>query len=262
MDQNLFGVFYHPVISEMMDIKLTFMKDLLGISGLVILSILQNSCKTNIDNTIKDIDGNSYSTVTIGTQVWMKENLKTTRYQNGDLIGTTSLASLDISSEFSPKYQWAYDGDERTVSRYGRLYTWQAVTDSRKLCPAGWHIPTSAEWSDLTDYLTNNNYGFERSGKDIAKSLAAKSGWSTFPTAGSVGNDQTTNNGSGFTGIPGGYRNSTGSFSGCGLVGYWWSSSETTNTNSMSRYIRFGGKIVMVDSKSKAFGLNVRCLRD
>lgn len=88
-------------------------------------------------NTITDIDGNIYNTVTIGTQVWIKENLKVTRYRNGETIPTTT---ADISGETTPKYQWAYNGNQSNVSVYGRLYTWYAVTDSRGVCPTGWHL--------------------------------------------------------------------------------------------------------------------------
>ena len=103
--------------------------------------------------TVPDIDGNVYNTVTIGTQVWMAENLKTTKYRNGDLIGTTTPATLDISGESYTKYQWAYDGNESNVATYGRLYTWYAVTDTRNVCPTGWHVPTDAEWTTLTTFL-------------------------------------------------------------------------------------------------------------
>jgi uncharacterized protein (TIGR02145 family) len=85
--------------------------------------------------TVKDIDGNVYQTVTIGTQVWMAKNLMTTKYSNGDLIGTTTPAILNIEGESAPEYQWAYDGNENNVATHGRLYTWFVATDSRKVCP-------------------------------------------------------------------------------------------------------------------------------
>ena len=103
-------------------------------------------------DSVKDIDGNVYRTINIGTQVWMAENLKTTRYCNGDLIGTTTPATLDIESESAPEYQWAYDGNESNVTTYGRLYTWYVANDSRNVCSAGWHIPSDAEWTDLTEF--------------------------------------------------------------------------------------------------------------
>jgi uncharacterized protein (TIGR02145 family) len=105
------------------------------------------------DYIIDSRDNERYKTVKIGTQVWMAENLRTTKYRNGDFIGTTTPATLDISGESTPKYQWAYDGIESNVASYGRLYTWYAITDSRKVCPAGWHVPNSSEWNTLFAYL-------------------------------------------------------------------------------------------------------------
>ena len=100
--------------------------------------------------TINDIDGNLYQVDTIGKQTWMLENLKTTRYSNGDLIGTTTPATLDISGLSTPKYQWAYNGNESNVNTYGRLYTWYAVNDSRNVCPTGWHVPSKTELGSMT----------------------------------------------------------------------------------------------------------------
>lgn len=239
------------------------MKNFLIIPGLILLTILLHSCrKMEVDNTVKDIDGNIYSTVTIGEQVWMSENLRTTRYSNGDYIGTTSVSTLDISSETEPKYQWAYDGKEKNISSYGRLYTWYAIKDDRNICPTGWHIPSYNEWMTLSDYLTNNSYGFEGNGNDIAKSLAAQSGWVTVSTAGIAGNDLTSNNTSGFGALPGGYRQSNGTFYSFGMGGYWWSLNETSTMFASNRYIRFGGKSFNRGSNNKAFGFSVRCLRD
>lgn len=238
------------------------MNKLFGISGVIIIAIILNSCKKEIDTTVKDIDGNSYNIVTIGTQVWMKENLRTTRYQNGDLIRTTTQSAMDITNDPDPKFQWAYDGNERTTSEYGRLYTWSAATDIRNVCPAGWHVPDNKEWTILTDYLTKNGYGFDGGGNDIAKSVAAQEDWISIPTKGSVGNDQASNNASGFSGLPGGHRYETGTFQGFGLVGYWWSSTGTSPLNASSSYLRFGSRIVKRETQRGFFGLSVRCLQD
>jgi uncharacterized protein (TIGR02145 family) len=127
---------------------------------MVLVLILSNSCKkdnpTQPDkkpSTVTDGDGNIYGKVIIGTQVWLTENLKTTKYRNGDLIGTTTPAGLDIYDEVTPKYQWAYAGNEDNVATYGRLYTWYAITDTRNVCPTGWHVPSDAEWLTLENYL-------------------------------------------------------------------------------------------------------------
>jgi uncharacterized protein (TIGR02145 family) len=213
-------------------------------------------------NQLKDVDGNVYKTVKIGNQIWIAENLKTTKYRNGDLIGTTIPATLDISLEITPKYQWAYGGNESNVATYGRLYTWYAVTDSRNVCPIGWHVPTDAEWKTLTDYLTNNNYGYEGSGTDIAKSMAATLGWTTYGTAGTVGNDQASNNSSGFTALPSGYRLNSGTFNGIGSNSYWWSSTEYSAAGAYGRSMYYNSSGVGSFYDDKQNGFSVRCLRD
>jgi uncharacterized protein (TIGR02145 family) len=148
--------------------------------------------------TVKDIDGNVYKTVTIGTQVWMGENLKTTKYRNGDLIRTTIPATKGIESEPTAKYQWAYDGNESNVATYGRLYTWYAVTDKRNVCPTGWHVPTDIEWTTLTTYL---------GGVRVAGGKLKETGtthWQ-YPNTGAT-------NETGFTALPSGYRDSDGTY--------------------------------------------------
>jgi uncharacterized protein (TIGR02145 family) len=207
---------------------------------------------------LSDFDGNIYNAVTIGNQVWMKENLKTTKYRNGDLIGTTT---SDMRSESMPKYQWAYDGIESNVATYGRLYTWYAVTDTRNVCPIGWHVPTDAEWTILTDYLTANGYGFEGSGSDIAKSMAATSGWALSTVVGTSGYGQASNNSSGFTALPTGMRDLSAEFSSFDKITTWWSSSEYDSTFAYGRYMTYGFSDVFREHPYKAYGNPVRCLR-
>jgi len=211
---------------------------------------------------IKDVDGNLYKTVKIGEQWWMAENLKTTSYSNRDLIGTTDPVYKDISSETTPKYQWAYDGIEGNVATYGRLYTWQTVTDSRKVCPKGWHVPTDAEWTTLSDYLTNNGYGYGGDGDDIAKSMASTTGWDAYLTAGTVGNDQASNNSSGFTALPGGFRFDVGPCRDKGFGGLWWSTTEASLTNAWGRSMTCDLSILGRPYGVKNYGFSVRCLKD
>src|SRR5208283_1067517 len=96
---------------------------------------------------------NRYHTVVIGTQKWMIEDLKTTRYRNGDLIDTTTRVELRPGDEIAPKYQWADSGNDGNIATYGRLYTWYAITDNRNVCPTDWHVPTDAEWTTLVNFL-------------------------------------------------------------------------------------------------------------
>ncbi|OFX26037.1 MAG: hypothetical protein A2033_19550 [Bacteroidetes bacterium GWA2_31_9] len=198
--------------------------------------------------TVTDIDGNVYNTVTIGTQVWMKENLKVTKYNDGSDIGTTSSPNLNISSESNPKYLWAYNGLESNVADYGRLYTWYAVTDNRKVCPVGWHVPGTDEWTTLTDYLG----GTSTSGLKLRE--AGTSHW-TSPNTGA-------DNSSGFTALPGGYRHPNGTFYYMGGTGFWWSTTDAGGGYAYYRSLSssYAGTISMSNPKNVA--LSVRCLSD
>jgi uncharacterized protein (TIGR02145 family) len=183
----------------------------LRIVGIFLLVFLIYSCKKE-EEDITDVDGNVYTSVTIGTQVLMVENLKTTRYRNGDLIGTTTPATKDIHAEANPKYQWAYDGNESNVVTYGRLYTWDAVTDSRNLCPTGWHVPSDAEWTTLTYLGGESAAGGKLKEAGTAHWLAPNTG---------------ATNESGFTALPGGIRDTDGDFAAIGWFCAFWSLRRT-----------------------------------
>ena len=219
--------------------------------GLALIFII--SCKKDVYNPpyMTDQDGNVYTSVTIGTQVWMVENLKTTKYRNGDLIGTTTPASLDISSESTPKYQWAYDGNESNVATYVRLYTWYAVSDNRNICPTGWHVPTDAEWTTLTTSL---------GGEDVASGKLKEAGTSYWMPS----NEGATNS-SGFTAFPSGCRDDDGTYLSVGFGGYWWSSTEYSATDAYQRHMDYysscGGNVCRLYS-NKHYGFSVRCLQD
>jgi uncharacterized protein (TIGR02145 family) len=209
---------------------------------------------------LKDFDGNVYNTVAIGTQVWMKPNLKTTHFSDG--------TSIPLAPDGGAGYYW-YNNDEVTYKNtYGALYNYSAVyTD--KLCPTGWHVPTDAEWTTLTDYLTNNGYGYQGSGSDIAKSLASTNYWTASSTAGTIGNDQASNNSSGFNGRPGGLSSAISTpayFYGIGESGSWWSSTYGTNCSliacAWSRSLIFDSNILSRGTSYQAECLSVRCVRD
>jgi uncharacterized protein (TIGR02145 family) len=221
-----------------------------------------STSSTPVDNTgeqgtVEDADGNVYQTIGIGSQIWMAENLKTTRYGNSDLIGTTTPSTLDISGESTPKYQWAYDGDESNIAIYGRLYTWYAVTDNRNVCPTGWHVPTDSEWTILTDYLLNNCYGYTKGGRTgIAKSMAATDWHLAYCSC-------SGNNSSGFTALPSGYRKNTNSkFYGISLDCSWWSSTESSTANAYYRSMTYENYILSFNHDNKQLGFSVRCLKD
>ena len=237
------------------------------VMGLVL--ILTTSCKKEDDNnnpaSITDKDGNVYTTVTIGTQVWMVENLKTTKYSDG-----TSIPNVTDKETWagltSAAYCW-YNNDAATYkATYCALYNWYAKdaasNGGKNICPTGWHVPNDAEWTILTDYLTNNDYGYGGSGGEIAKSMAATSGWTAHPTAGKVGNDQASNNSSGFTALPSGYRLIDGAFYYVGYFSFWWSATEDNATYAWYRSMFYGYSAVTRGSTSKRNGFSVRCLKD
>ena len=212
---------------------------------------------------VTDVDGNTYNSVGIGSQLWMAENLKTTKYGNGELIGTTTPASLVITTEIDPKYQWAYNGDEANVAIYGRLYTWHAATDSRNLCPAGWHLPAADEWDILDNYLTNNGYAFELTPHWISKSLASTSLWDDCGVVGSTGNDQISNNSSGFNAFPSGERIHSGTFHLKGYTATWWTSTIGPGTSSWVRWISTVYPFLCnYNNQYRMNGNAVRCVKD
>jgi len=216
------------------------------------------------EGTVADIDGNIYHTVTIGTQTWMVENLKTTKYSNGESIGTTTPETKDISGESTPKYQWAYNGDESNASKYGRLYTWFAVNDGRNLAPTGWHVASDAEWTTLENYLIANGYNYDgtTTGNKIAKSLAATTDWYSYSETGTIGDDLTKNNTSGFSALPGGCRYTNGTFYNISGNGTWWSSAELVTTGAWSRTLFHGCNNLLRYGYPKSYGFSVRCVRD
>jgi uncharacterized protein (TIGR02145 family) len=240
------------------------------IEGLTDISITHSvsgkSTNQNITFSIlSDIEGNTYKYRKIGNQIWMEENLKTTKYQNGDDIGTTIPATKNISQENQPKYQWAYDGDESNVTTYGRLYTQHVIMDNRNVCPAGWHVPSSVEFGDLIVYLISNGFNYDNStnGNKVGKSLAAKTNWNSYPySEGVPGNDFDTNNRSGFTGLPSGERiDFVQAFSGKGVHCYWWSSSKHDDGKGIALRIQnFQQQADVVIIGTINTGAPIRCL--
>jgi len=212
--------------------------------------------------TLADIDGNVYHWIKIGTQTWMVENLKTTKYRTGESISNVTDASLWRNATFG--IYCAYNNDASNTSKYGYLYNWNAVIDSRKIAPAGWHIPTDAEWTILANYLIANEYNYDGSttGNSIAKSLASTTDWTNDSMNGSVGHNLSINNKSGFTGLPSGMRNNNGTFSGLGTGAYWWSSSANSNDmNNWGRGICYY-RMDLFSYAPKDCGLSVRCIKD
>jgi uncharacterized protein (TIGR02145 family) len=162
-------------------------------------------------------EGQTYKTVKIGEQTWMAEN-------------------LNYEAEGSK----CYDNNTANCTKYGRLYNWETAMTA---CPSGWHLPSNAEWTILTDYV----------GSDAGTKLKSTSGWP------SIGNG--TDN-YGFSALPGGFGNSSGGFSTVGDYGYWWSTTETNSINAYCRYMFYVYSDVIRDFNSKSNLYSVRCLQD
>jgi uncharacterized protein (TIGR02145 family) len=213
--------------------------------------ILEKSGDILQPNTVTDVDGNVYKTVTIGTQIWMAENLRTTKYNNGESIGTTTSPTLNIESEVDPKYQWAYEGNSAYVQTYGRLYTWFAIMDSRKVCPTGWHVPTDAEWMTLINYL----------GGDTVAGGKLKSTGTTYWYTPNFG----ATNETGFTALPGGFRECNGAFWNLSYGTSIWSSTENAPQFACYKYMAYYDKKVLLSmpyTENKKDGLSVRCIKN
>jgi len=217
---------------------------------------------TPVAGTVSDIDGNIYHTVTIGTQVWMVENFKATKYRNGDAIPNVADSRSWVNLKSGA--QCNYNNDEVLGNKYGKLYNWYAVNDSRKLAPAGWHIPSNDEWTALDNYVESN---FGTSG-NVGKALAAKTDWVSSSYEGVIGNDLLKNNASGFTALPGGVRTNdfaktNSSFIFVGENGYWWSSTEYQSYWAWDRFLyNFSKDIDSYFYNDKINGQSVRCIKD
>ena len=199
------------------------------------------------NGTVKDSDGNVYKTVTIGMQVWMAENLKTTKFRNGKPIPCVQKNSTwaDITMG---AYSWYNNDASANKGDYGVLYNWYAVNDSRNIAPAGWHIPSEAEWTILTTYLKG-------------KGLAGGKLKETLTSHWASPNSDATNS-SGFTALPGGYRNKDGDFRNVNIMGGWWTITEYTKSVAWYRYVDCNSSNIYICSTFKNSGFSVRCIKD
>ncbi len=238
------------------------MKKMIGLLLIIIASLMAGCKKDPVDDskigTFQDTrDNHRYKWVLLGDQTWMSENLAYLPAVNPSPDG----------SQTSPNhYVNGYEGTsvseaQATVNytTYGVLYNWPAALAA---CPLGWHLPDDAEWTILTDYLTNNGYGYEGSGSDIGKSMAATWGWIKISSAGKVGNDVSGNNLSGFTVLPGGSRNDGGGFVYLGRDAYFWSSTEDGASYAWGRYLRYVDDSVSRAGTNRSDGFSARCLKN
>jgi len=222
------------------------------------------SFNTLKDDQIADIDVNVYNTITIGTQVWLKENLKTTKYADGNQIpNVPDNGQWQNLNSGAWRY---YNDDSQYNTPYGKIYNWQAVADTRKICPAGWHVPSDGEWKILEQYLGMDPFelnitNYRGSSANVGGKLKKvdPSLWNT-PNTGAT--DET-----GFSGIPGGRYNQGGTFINLALEGTWWSSTlAIPNTNlawlRILNYNNSGSYRAMPSGSMIGGGFSVRCIKD
>jgi len=199
---------------------------------------------------VSDIDGNFYSSVLIGNQCWTQSNLKTNRYQNGDNI-STGLNNSQWSSTTSGAYA-IYNNNSVNDGLFGKLYNHYAVTDSRGLCPTGWHVPSDAEWTSLVSNL---------GGTFVAGGLLKSTAIQPIPGGWNMPNTGATNN-SGFTALPGGVRADDG-YGDVTDHGWWWSSTVLTGPYASFRIMFFSNsRINRGEWGFRFYGMSVRCLKD
>jgi uncharacterized protein (TIGR02145 family) len=199
---------------------------------------------------LRDIDGNVYTTVTIGTQTWTVENLRVSRYTNGDPIPNVT-AGNDWINLTTGAWCWFYN-DFQYEGIYGKLYNWYVINDPRSLCPAGWHVPADTEWQVLIDYLG----GWEVAGAKLKSTgtLEAGTGLWASPNTGAT-------NESGFTALPGGMRDSDSQFHFLNSIGHWWSSTELSPEAAWERVLYYDGIHVARHGFDKRRGFSVRCIK-
>ncbi|MDT8400759.1 MAG: fibrobacter succinogenes major paralogous domain-containing protein [Bacteroidales bacterium] len=215
-----------------------------------------NSVGTSYGNEVSftsgpltDIDGNTYNTVIIGDQVWMQENLKVTKLNNGTQIPLVEDNDTWLHTD-DPGHSW-YDNDEDTYGdTYGAFYNWYTV-NTGKLCPDGWHVPSDEEWTALTDFL---------GGEDVAGGKLKEAGIEHWDSPNTDATNET-----GFTGLPGGYRSNGGQYYSMGWTGNWWTSTivdDGWDTFVYSRRLRADLNSVYRSYSNKNFGRYVRCIKD
>lgn len=200
---------------------------------------------TTMDSMISDIDNNHYRLVQIGPQVWMAENLKTTRFNDGEVIPLTE-DNATWAALASPSYCWNSNDISYKVP-YGALYNWYAA-HSGIISPVGFHVPTKDDWIELIDFL---------GGVAVAAGALKEAGQSHWE-APNTGAD----NSSGFTALPGGNRDPTGSFFAPRLFGGWWTSTEKESNLAWAISVSFNTTQVSITNENKISGFSIRCLKN
>ena len=233
----------------------------------VINGYLDDLESDNSSGSVTDQDGNTYDYLTYGDQVWTVENAEMVTYRDG-----TEIPQVTDATQWSnlTTGAWSYYNNDPTKPR---LYNWYAVmgihdtdpnTPNKEFAPEGWHVPSDAEWTTLENYLIANGYNYDgtTTGNKIAKAMASTTGWNSSTELGTIGNDQSLNNSSGFNAFPEGYRNNDGSFSDEGYLAVFWSSTEVNTYYAWLRFLNYGYSNLDRLNYYKHYGFSVRFVRD
>lgn len=226
--------------------KLTILLFTLAMS--TTLGVAQTNCPA-----VKDVDGNTYKAVQIGRQCWLAENMRATHDRNGHEI----LLGRDKSS--STPFRYNPNGKSRNVEVYGYLYNWEAA---KVVCPNGWHLPSDAEWTQLSNYVSSQNqYCCGNNADNNVKALATTSGWKKCSKPCTVGYHQNENNTTGFSALPaGGFYNGGYDYFGHGT--FFWSATEMDAERAYKRYIDYDAVSIVRYNYYKFGAGAVRCVRN
>ena len=244
---------------------------------------------------VTDFDGNTYSTVQIGNQCWMAENLRSKHYSNGDMIPVGDIDKKNDNPRNPSPYRYCPNNDEEEVPKYGYLYNWPAAmhgslandkipSEVQGVCPDGWHVPSCTEWTQLTDYVCRQTENCDGRNARIAKFFCATSGWNDCLDRDTPGHNPHLNNATGFSALPAGksaipdYEGGSRGFYFFGGDAYFWSTSDSKSHvyrstvngvevevyyyDAMSFTLNFRSSYFTASSSEKTDGLSVRCLRD
>ena len=227
-----------------------------------------------IFRAVTDIDGNIYDAVQIGNQVWMAENLRTTRYADGTSIPLGTSTSTTTAYRYAPEPDHSNEENLVNLDRYGYLYNWPAVMHGESsseanpsgvqgVCPNGWHVPSDAEWTQLTVYMNSQSeYACGGYTNKYAKALAATTGWNSSEFTCAVGNDLSANNATGFSALPAGYFTYYGGYEVSGYDASFWSTAEFSDAHAYFSYLYCDNSRMHTTYDGKCAGFSVRCVRD
>lgn len=231
---------------------------IMGLFLVIAFSCVKNSSQPSFVAT-SDVDGNSYNTVNIGTQVWMVENLNTTRFQNGDTIPMVT-DNAKWATLTTPA-QCYFQNVPPYLGAYGRLYNWYVLNDPRGLAPTGWHVATYNDYMTLEAYVA----AYPNASYSVAQLLADNIDWTPIlNTVGNVGSNLASNNLSGFSALPAGYRSASGNFSSLflGSNGNFWCATEYNSTDGWGRSLSSNKSTFDKNNFKKTYGFSVRCVHD